>query len=507
MSAFAPVTAAATRAQDEPWRRHSSALALAASALLLLFAADAAHMATIWWTSSTFNHCLLIVPIIAWLVWQRTPVLARMRPSTWPPALACVGAGALAWLIGDAAGVALFRHAGVVVMLQGTVAALLGRHVARALLFPLFYALFLIPAGEELVPALQGITARLSMALLGLAGIPAHLEGVFITTPNGYFEVAEACSGVKFLVAMFALGVLVAHLGFRSWPRRLLFVAAALAVPVLANGVRAFATIYVAGETSSEAAAGFDHVVYGWFFFGIVIAVLIGGAWCFFDRAADEAVEVRAERSGDGPSLPLMFALTVSLAAAPFAWSVTSQARAADVRLPPLVAPDVAGWTKVGRQSRVPWTPRFAGADQLLVQRYRDVDGREVDLAIARYARQEEGRELVGYGQGAVAPGSGWSWSQSGSPPPSGRADRIVADGVTRDVLSFYRVGDVTTGNDAAVKLATLEARLLGRPQAAAAVLISAEAAAGGPPPRAAIDAFLRALGPVPRLAERVTGA
>ena len=79
--------------------------------------------------------------------------------------------------------------------------------------------------------------------------------------------------------------------------------------------------------------------------------------------------------------------------------------------------------------------------------------------------------------------------------PPGGRADRIVRLGVTREVLSFYRVGGDTTGNEAEVKLETLKARLLGRPAAGAALLVSAEE--GGRP---AIDDFLAALGQLDRL-------
>jgi exosortase/archaeosortase family protein len=58
--------------------------------------------------------------------------------------------------------------------------------------------------------------------------------------------VAEACSGVKFLIAMVALGVLVANVCFRSWHRRAAFMALCVAVPILANGVRAWGTIYAA---------------------------------------------------------------------------------------------------------------------------------------------------------------------------------------------------------------------------------------------------------------------
>jgi exosortase/archaeosortase family protein len=89
---------------------------------------------------------------------------------------------------------------------------------------------------------------------------------------------------VKFLVAMVALGALIANVCFRSWRRRALFLFACIAVPVLANGVRAWGTIYVAEGTSVEFASGMDHVIYGGFFFAIVMAAIIGVAWRFFDR-------------------------------------------------------------------------------------------------------------------------------------------------------------------------------------------------------------------------------
>src|SRR3546814_10607325 len=86
----------------------------------------------------------------------------------------------------------------------------------------------------------------MSMVLLGLVDIPAHIEGIFITTPTGYFEVAEARSGVEFLIAMTAFGALVANVCFSSGKRRALFMLAAIVIPIVANGIRAFGTIYIA---------------------------------------------------------------------------------------------------------------------------------------------------------------------------------------------------------------------------------------------------------------------
>ena len=487
-----------------PWRLHLGALALVSAAILALFWRDAAGMAAIWWNSSTFNHVLLVPPIIAWLVWQRLPELARLAPVAWPGGLALAAAGGLAWLLGEAGGVALARQLGLVLMLQGTVIACLGPTVARGLTFPIFYALFLVPFGEELVPSLQLITADIAMALLGLSGIPAHLEGVFITTAAGYFEVAEACAGAKFLIAMVAFGALVANVCFRSWPRRIAFMAASLVIPILANGVRAWGTIYIASRTNVEFAVGFDHVVYGGIFFAIVIALTIAAAWPFFDRAIDGPWldRLKPGRAGRRSSIAFVAFAALAVAALPPAWSLAVSASAARPLPDEIALPEVAGWRRVPVQG-LAWRPQFAGADRFQIARYRDSRGREVDLAVAVYAHQAEGRELVGFGQGAA---DGWAWTANAEAPLGGRAERIGSHTLVREVLSFYRIGSVLTGSGVGVKLETMKARLFGGPQQAVAVLVSAPAPASGVSARPAIDDFLRAIGPVERLADSAAG-
>jgi exosortase A len=484
------------------WRRHLVALALACGLIVALFVRDAIDIAAIWWNSSTFNHCLLIVPIIFWLVRQRLPQLKELSPAAWWPGLALVGAGALGWLIGEASGVDLARHLGLFFMLQGAVVACLGKAVARGLAFPLCYALFLVPAGEEIVPLMQTVTARIAAALLALSGVPAHLEGIFITTPTGYFEVAEACAGVKFLIAMAAFGALVANLCYRAWRRRIAFLAVALIIPVFANGVRAWGTIYIAHLTSVDFAAGFDHVVYGFVFFAIVIALILGLGWRFFDRGVDEPwfdPEALQPEPPRGAPLNLVTAAAIGLAILPLAWS--SAIAAAGIRPLPVAArlPEVQGWQWVPSGSGIPWQPHYAGADRVALAHYRDARGRIVDLAIAVYARQSEGHELVGFGQGAAAPEGRWAWTADAAPPPDGRAERIASHGLERQVVSFYRVGDIVTGSGVKVKLETLKVRLLGGPQRAVAVLVSGES-------RPAIDDFLAALGPIAPLADRAAG-
>lgn len=486
-------------------RRHLAALTLAAFAILALFRADALHLAA-QWNKSTFAHCWLIPPIIGWLLWIRRSALAELTPQAWAPGLLWIAAGALVWLLGDAASIALFRHTGLILMLQGLVPTLLGPQFTRGLAFPIFYALFLIPFGEELVPPMQLITADMAMALLRVTGIPAHIDGIFITTPGGHFAVAEACSGVKFLVAMAALSVLAAHLCFRSLQRRAVFILFALAVPVLANGFRAYSTIWMAENWGMRFAVGADHLIYGWIFFGLVMALTGWAASPWFDRNPEDnpvdAARIAGAPAGRAAPVVPVGLVALALAGAPLGWSQFQSARAGE--LPALAAPAIPGWTMAGNGGPADWRARFDGADRRIDLRLDDGRGAPVTLTLVGYVAQAEGRELVGYGQGAVDPDSDWKWGQGLDPLGAARVDRIENAGRVRDVLTVYVVGGAVTSDPRTVKLRTLRARLTGGDQRAYALLLSA-APGEGQGGRERIASLVRAAGGIEMLARRLT--
>jgi exosortase A len=423
-----------------------------------------------------------------------------------------VAAGAGGWLLGDAAGLAVARQLGLLMMLQGTVATILGRNVTKGLFFPLFYMFFLLPVGEEFVPLLQTLTAQMCMVFLAWSGIPAHIDGIFISTPTGYFKVAEACSGVKFLVAMVAYGALVSNVCFRRWSRRIAFMAACIIVPIIANGIRAFGTIYIAHHSSIEFASGFDHVFYGWIFFGIVIALVMAIGWPFFDRRADAPafdparIVARAPKAAHR-NLAKQWALGLILAivSAPVAWTQFVAAKPSPVPSQ-IDLPEVSGWHVVSYTPLYDWEPHFAGSSHHLLGRYRSIGGQEVDLYVAVFDRQSEGQELIGFGQGAVDPNSDWAWTADVPAPANGKAERITAPGpVAREVVSFYRVNGVTSGSKLQIKLASMLARLFGGNQQATAILVSAELD-GKQSPRPVIDSFINDLGDIDKVADDLAG-
>jgi exosortase A len=490
------------------WSLHLWILGAAWAAILLLFWRDATDMALIWWNSSTFNHCLLILPILGWLVIQRKDALVVLKPKSYWPALLYVAAGSFGWLVGDAAGLGVARQLGLLMMLQGSVVAVLGLNVARGLLFPLFYMLFLLPVGEEAVPALQTLTAKMCMIMLDWANIPAQINGIFITTPTGYFKVAEACSGVKFLIAMIALGALVCNQCFSHWGRRAVFMAACVIVPILANGMRAFGTIYIAHYYGVEFASGFDHVFYGWIFFAVVIALVMAGGWRFFDRMADDPPVDTARLQytpRGGMALKPAIAGLLCVTGIPVLWSSASASQKSPIPVQ-ISLPQVKGWQEVPYAPKVGWRPYYAGANHTLFGRYRNANGQMVDLYVAVYDKQSEGRELIGFGQGAVSENSDWAWSAPASAPENAHGEQITAPGpVQRDVISFYRVNGVTSGSAKVIKLAAMKARLFGGNQQAVAVMISAEHMDGGAH-RAAMTAFMKDLGSIDNLADHMAG-
>lgn len=479
--------------------------------MVALFWSDWLDMAKQWSDSSTYNHILLVPPIVAWLIHQRWAQLRCLVPVVWWPGLVGLAAALAVWLMGAFAGLNLFRQAGAVALLPATAALVLGPRLTAALAFPLAYMAFLVPFGDELVPPLQMITAWLTIQLTHLSGIPAAVNGVFIDTPAGLFEVAEACSGVKFLIAMVALGVLVANVCFVSLKRRMAFMALAIVAPIIANGIRAWGTILVAQHIGAERAGGFDHIVYGWLFFAVVIAAVLGLSWRWFDRSL-EADFVDLEAIATSPWLRWLEGLAmaprpVALAGILLVGGSLVWASAADQLVAPLAAridlPQVPGWSRTDYKPQVWWEPRAAGAEHRLLGRFRNAAGQEVDVFVAVYSAQRDGKEAGGFGEGALRPETDWSWSQPGAPVPDAKVDRLLAQGmVGRLTETYYRTGDILTGSNTRLKLANILDRFLLRERPTALLILSAEEG-GASLPEQELAAFRQSIGPVDQWMDR----
>ncbi len=489
------------------WRPYVLAWLAMVAAMLFLFRAEAISMVEKWENDETFGHAWLILPIVLWLVWMRRDILARVNPRPCWWGLVPMAGAALLWLVGDLARVAFVEQFALIFMIQASVLTLLGVAVVRTLLFPLVYLLFLVPFGDQIMPVLQDFTAHFCVALLQWLEIPTYHDGIFISIPTGDFEVAQACSGVRFVIAMLAVGSLYANIAFKSPWRRAAILVISLIVPVIANGFRAFGIIYIAHLTDSEYAVGVDHIIYGWVFFSIVmVAVLLIGR-LFSDRWIDDpAVDVEGKgltRVAAGTARQAWVAVpaVLSIALLGSLWAYWMDNRPADVVYTAMTPPDVAGWQTTSAPAD--WKPHFAGADTELFQTYTDGQ-RTVSLYVAAFGRQHDDAELVAYGQTAVAPGDNWTWAASlpgtlviGGAPTQAEAMQINGRGRVRDIWQWYWVNGKLTGNPYVAKIEGLKAKLLGGDLSAATLVVSAERSEATVRATNAMQAFADSLGPV----------
>lgn len=279
----------ALTALPQSWRMPLARLTLVWLGIFAFTLREWGQMLHQWWNIDTYNHILLIPIVVIWLIVLRAKGARELSPNHWLPGIGLLTIALALWLVGRASDINFIAQVGAVGALQASVLLFLGPRIVAYLLLPVGMTAFLVPFGDEIIPFLQTITAEITITLTKLSGIEATYEGIFIDTPVGLFIVAEECSGVKFLIAMVTLGTLVSFTSFDSWIRRALFMIACVIVPIIANGIRAWSTIYIAQSQGVEFAAGFDHIVYGWVFFAIVMVIVLGGAYRYFEREPEDA--------------------------------------------------------------------------------------------------------------------------------------------------------------------------------------------------------------------------
>ena len=367
--------------------------------LLLLYYPTTESMVSIWIRSETFAHGFLILPISIWLIWQRKQEisLATPQPVIWAPIILLVGS--FGWLLAYYVDVQVIQQLALISLIPLIVFTLLGWEVTKKLSFPLFFLVFAVPMGEGLVPTLIEFTADSTVALVKLTGIPIYREGNYFELPSGNWSVVEACSGVRYLIASITLGFLYAYLTYQTLWKRAVFVVASIIVPVFANGLRAFMIVMIGHFSDMQLATGVDHLVYGWLFFGIVIATMfyIGSFWRE-DKAeqGDGAKVVKETKQISMEDRKKQFiALTIlliSVSIAPLLAYTESELTKEQLNVS-LESPVSNVWN-IDSNKLTDWHPYYQGVDAELQQTYR-LDDNQIDLYIGYYAKQRQGAELI----------------------------------------------------------------------------------------------------------------
>lgn len=430
-------------------------------------------MVIIWSRSETFAHGFLILPLSLWLIWNRKDEIGSVNPEPiWWLAIIMLPLG-LGWLLARLVDVTVVQQLALVAMMVTGAWTILGHRLGRILAFPLFFLFFAVPMGEGLIAPMMEYTATSTVWMIEMTGIPIYREGLNFTLPSGRWSVVEACSGVRYIIASVTVGTLYAYLTYRSWSRRTIFVLFSAIVPIFANSVRAYIIVMLGHLSGMKIATGADHLVYGWFFFGVVIFTMFWvGAFFREDELVPESGRIGVlagvtEQGGSAANWTLLLTACSTLLVASVAplMAHTIFASAIPVARESVALPVARDSWRNARTASWRWRPPARLAAQqsayyssggevtgLYVQ-YADgsIEGAEVIGSSALFALEESAERVVRQEKVSIQLPDGEVVVDEAQ--VRGRGSELL-------VWSWYLIGDVSTSNNYQAKFQQVKARL-----------------------------------------------
>jgi len=255
--------------------------AVAAVFFALLFAQPFRLLLDDWWNNPEAGHGLLLAPLALWLAWRRG-LREDATPAPGLGLLLLTGAVLLRAMSGLAAELFTMR-ASMVLALAALVVFAWGFRQLIAWWLPFALLALSIPLPELVTSALalplQFRASAMGAWLLELRHVPVALSGNIILLPGRQLFVTEACSGLRSLTALLALGVLVGGLWLRYPISRIILILAAIPVAIVINAIRVFLTGFLVYYVSPELGEGFLHLSEGWLMFVVAFAILGAITW------------------------------------------------------------------------------------------------------------------------------------------------------------------------------------------------------------------------------------
>jgi exosortase len=232
-----------------------------------------------WYNDPDYSHGFLIPVLSGYFVWERWEKLRALSvaPSVW--GIGVLGFGMLMLVVGSVGAELYMQRASFIVAIAGLVLLVLGREFLRVLLFPIAVLFFMIPLPAIVVNAiafpLQLFAAETATLCLYNLGIPVLREGNVIVLAGTTLEVAEACSGIRSLQALLALGTVYGYFTMPVMWKRWVMVFLSIPIAIAANAIRVSGTGVLAHYWGIEAAEGFYHTFQGWLIFVVAFVMLL----------------------------------------------------------------------------------------------------------------------------------------------------------------------------------------------------------------------------------------
>lgn len=360
------------------------------------------------WSAQDVYSYGYLVPVFSLLwVWHEKESVRRLpiKPALTGGMLGLL-TGGLMLVLGEVSGTPILQELAMVVIIPSLVMMLLGTRYLVALSLPLSYLVLMVPLLDGFIDRLQWpfqiFAAATAVKLLNVINIPVFRTDQFLELPNITLEVANACSGVRFLISTMVLCIPLAFITQKSWAKRVLLVLFAILMSVCANPLRV-ALVAAWAYYGNGDIHGPLHIFQGYVVYVIGMAILFLAAWVLREmpflnkKHIQKTARARTEDLSDFNKLnqALLVSLVMLLGLGAYAHFLKSEPVPLKMSLNELPV-TIGEWknSSTGNNMRLFSIP---GADAELARVYRNASGREVKLQIAYFGSQRQNKKLTYY--------------------------------------------------------------------------------------------------------------
>ncbi len=266
----------------ESLKKYSWLWALLIGMLIVIYYPIVPRMVGDWDADPNSSHGFLIPFVAIWFAHKAWPHIKHIPLETSAWGLAFMLLGLITLGFGMTVHELFTSRISMVMLIAGLSLTFFGPKVFRYLLLPIGFLSFMVPIPvtvyDALALPLRGLVTILATEGMQAVGLPVLREGNIIILPNVSLEVVEACSGMRSLISLIALGTAYAFLMLEGAWRRAVLMLATIPIAVLTNVARVFITGVLARHFGSAAAEGFFHDFAGFavFFVALILTACTG---------------------------------------------------------------------------------------------------------------------------------------------------------------------------------------------------------------------------------------
>jgi exosortase D (VPLPA-CTERM-specific) len=383
---------------------------------------DGLTFMVIKWGADEYNHGYLIPFVALYLLWLRAEQIGQTKLSgSWTGFLFVIG-GLAAFVLGELSSIYQIIEYGFLVTIFGLIIGTMGWRGFRIVWVPFVYLIFMVPLPgflyENLSNELQLISSELGVAVIRMFDVSVYLEGNVIDLGVYQLQVAEACSGLRYLFPLMSFGFLCAAIYLGPWWHRVIIFLSGIPLTIFMNSFRIGVIGVLVQKYGIEQAEGFLHYFEGWIVFMVCVGILFLEMWLLAALGGRKLMDVFALDIPPVSSMmhlipvtarPQLLASTALLiVGVVFAFGLERR----EVNIPdrekfntfPLVIDKWRGKDHIISDKAI--LDSLGADDYLLANYFQEESGGIVSLWVAYYAEQRKGQAV--HSPRACLPGGGW---------------------------------------------------------------------------------------------------